>query len=340
MAAVPVREAGGKARAGGELRGVSGALAFLPERLKPLFQLLPEDVLTGLLEIRLRVGRPLAVTVRGRGQLFVGRGGALAVPDAAETFAPADAGEFLERISRSSVYALEEEFRHGYITLPGGHRVGLCGETALEGGRPRTLRHVGSFNLRIAREVPGAAERIVPHIARGPGRPRHTLVISPPGGGKTTVLRDIARRLGARLPVCVVDERSEIAACVRGVPQLDVGPCTDVVDGCPKAAGVMQALRTMSPRVIVTDEIGGPEDAAALFEAAHAGVAVIASAHGAGWEDVVRRPGLQALLNPCLFELLAVLGGSDQPGTVKAVTAPPSPRGGGHIPAAASVHIR
>ncbi|MFO7265096.1 MAG: stage III sporulation protein AA [Bacillota bacterium] len=297
-------------------------LFFLPPRIASLIERLPAALVSDLKEIRLRVGRPVVVTDRrGRGW-FVGPHGPAADPLDAATFRQEDAAEFLQIISRSSVYALEEEFRQGFVTLPGGHRVGLCGEVAVADGRPRTLRHVGSFTVRVAREVPGAADAVLPKVAPGGASPRHTLVISPPGGGKTTLLRDLARQLAARWQVAVIDERSEIAACWHGVPQLDVGPCTDVLDRCPKAAGVMQVLRGMAPQVIITDEIGRPEDAAALLEAMNAGVAVVASAHGSSLEEVAARPALRALFDPCGFDVVVVLGGARAPGTVTAVVEP------------------
>lgn len=308
--------------AGTATDGALGVLAFLPPRIGSLITRLPSLEVSDLKEIRLRVGRPLLVIDGcGRGW-FLGRRGPASHPSEAEVFNRDDAAEFLRIISRSSVYALEEEFRQGFITLPGGHRVGLCGEVALSDGRPRTLRHVGSFSVRVARQVPGAADPVLPKVAPGGRRPRHTLIISPPGGGKTTLLRDLARRLGARWQVTIIDERSEIAACWHGVPQLDVGPCTDVLDRCPKAQGIMQALRAMAPQVIITDEIGRPEDAAAVLDAMRAGATVIASAHGSSWEDVAARPALQPLLSSCAFELVVVLGDGRRPGTVVAMLEP------------------
>lgn len=313
--------------------------SFLPERLRPLLLRLPENVLAHVRELRLRVERPVLVVARGGRQLFVGHDGAHVDPARGVLFSRQDATEFLQIISRSSVYALEEEFRQGFLTLTGGHRVGLCGEVALEGGRPRTLKHVGSFNVRIARALPGAADPVMARVAP-PGRPpRHTLVISPPGGGKTTLLRDITRQLSAAWQVGVIDERSEIAACFHGVPQLDVGPRTDIIDRCPKSIGIMQMLRGMAPQVIITDEIGRPEDVAALLEAMNAGVAVIASAHGRSWDEVAARPALQPLVQCSAFQLVVVLRGADEPGAVAAVMTPADLHRVRHTAGAAAVHM-
>lgn len=347
-----------------------GVISYLPARLRPLFLRLPRSLLERLCEIRLRVERPLMVVGRGDEQLFIGRDGPSIDPRDAVPFTRVDEAEFLQLISRSSVYALEEELRHGFVTLPGGHRVGLCGEVVLEDGRPRTITHFGSFNVRIARAVPGAADAVVPNMVGRDGRVRNTIIISPPGGGKTTLLRDIARRLswggfrsddspgrrserdgrvaraGPRpgdgwpgLKVAVIDERSEIAACFQGVPQLDVGPRTDVIDRCPKAVGVMQMLRSMSPQVIITDEIGRAEDVTALLEAIHSGVSVVVSAHGNSWKEVAARPALQPIVRPCAFQLVVVLGRRGRPGAIEVVFEPDRSVDGGSSGAVAPVHI-
>lgn len=320
--------------------GVIEVTSFLPSGLASALRRLPASLLTDVRELRLRVGRPVMVVGRGNKQLFVGHDGAHAEPSKGVLFRCDDAAEFLQAISRSSVYALEEEFRQGFLTLPGGHRVGLCGEVALDDGRPRTLKHVGSFNVRIARQVRGAADRIISEVAPVGRQPRHTLIISPPGGGKTTLLRDLARQLSEAWQVGVIDERSEIAACFRGVPQLDVGPRTDVIDRCPKSIGIMQMLRSMAPQVIISDEIGRPEDVAALLEAMNGGVTVVASAHGRSWEEVAGRPALAPLIREGAFQLVVVLGGANKPGSIEKLIVPAAHRRARHTARASTVHMR
>lgn len=327
--------------------GVHDVYSLLPERWRTLLLHLPVEQQRQLCEIRLRVGRPAMVVLQRNEQLFIGPFGLSGDSADGIVFDRRDGERLLQMLSNSSVYALEEQLRQGFLTLPGGHRVGFCGETVMADGRPRTIKHVGAFNIRIARAVPGCSEAVLPSIIGPLGVVRSTLIVSAPGCGKTTLLRDIARSLsygvrGLRFEgatVGIIDERSEIAACHKGVPQHDVGPRTDVVDKCPKAFGIMQMLRAMSPGVIITDEIGREEDAVALQEALHAGVSVVASAHGTSWDDIVRRPGLQALLNPCAFSRVVLLSGRRGPGTVESVFEPRQWRSGMHKQAAASVNM-
>lgn len=292
-----------------------------------LAQLAPE-VVAQLEEVRLRLGRPLAV-VTALGPRFVTPGGRLTAESRAGYRVSAeDLRRTLEAVSQSSWYALEERLREGFLTLPGGHRLGLAGEAVLDGSQVKSLKNVTSLNVRLAREVPGCAAAVVPYLLdREAGLPCHVLIVSPPRAGKTTFLRDVVRSLSTGLPhlglpplnVGLVDERWEIAACFGGVPQNDVGPCTDVLAGWPKARGMLVLVRTMSPQVVATDEMGGAEDLAALREVLNAGVKVVATVHAAGLAELERRPGWRELLAQNVFERYVVLSGRCGPGTVEAV---------------------
>jgi stage III sporulation protein AA len=292
---------------------------ILPAAVASCLSRLPEEMLRGLEEIRIREGRALEV-VTVRGSRFVNASGELlASPAGAYRPTRDDCARLLDKLSNHSLYALEEELRRGYITVRGGHRVGIAGRALLDRGAIRQIRDITCFNVRIAREVPGVAMPLLPLLLEpASGTVRHTLIVSPPGRGKTTLLRDLARQLsygkeiGCRRwnghKVSIVDERSELAACIGGVPSFDVGPRTDVLDACPKAEGMMMMIRSMSPEVLVVDEIGRPEDADSIREAMLSGVRVLATAHGAGFSDVAARSVLGELVKEKRFGRYVVLG--------------------------------
>lgn len=278
-------------------------------------------------EIRLRLEGPLMVVTPCGDRCLGPSGVPVADPRAAYPVSAEDFRRTFELVSGSSVYALEEELRQGFITLPGGHRVGLCGRAVVRNGAIRTQRDIGSLNVRIAREVPGAADALLPLLVDAAGLPMSTLVFSPPGMGKTTLLRDLARQISSGRPdlglgglrVGVVDERSELGGSRQGRPTRDLGPRTDVLDGCPKAVGLTLLLRAMGPQVIVTDEVGRPEDAEALGEAVRCGVRVLASAHAGSLGEAASRPVLRGLLEAGVFGRLVRLGTRRGPGTVEEV---------------------
>ncbi|WP_106768092.1 stage III sporulation protein AA [Paenibacillus faecalis] len=294
-------------------------LELFPENVKQLLLRLPKNMMEGLEEVRIREGRPLEINMGGKFH-FVSRSGDL-VMRSEKAYKPTreDGHRLLDLISNHSLYTMEEELRKGFITIPGGHRIGLTGRTVLSGGKVEHIRDISGFNVRIAKEIKGAADEILPYLLDTKKKKvLHTLILSPPQHGKTTLIRDIARQISSgtwgksniRWPgmkVGIVDERSEIAGCQRGVPGFDVGPRTDVMDACPKAEGMMMLLRSMSPDVLIVDEIGRPEDAEALTEALHAGVSVIATAHGSSVQDMRGRPALAGLVNHRMFEMYVML---------------------------------
>jgi stage III sporulation protein AA len=289
-------------------------LAFVAPRLRGwLARQLPRSAAEAWLEVRLRAGQPPQV-LTALGERWP------ALPDAPGQPAPLrctseDIDRTLQLVTRASVYAWEAELAHAYCTLPGGHRVGVAGRALVERGAVRGQKDFGSLCIRIARAVPGAARELAARCA-GPDGLRPTLVYGPPGSGKTTVLRDFARILSngsaaLRLPprrVVVVDERSELAACTGGVPQFDLGVRTDVLDAFPKAQGLALAVRALSPEVLVCDEVGGGDDAAALADASRCGVTVVASAHAACAADLWHRPALRAVLRTGAFAQAVRLG--------------------------------
>lgn len=294
-------------------------LDFIPEPLNMMLRKLPATLFERLEEVRVREQRPLEINA-GSEHYFVTEDGRI-THEEPEAYKPGreDTHRLLDLISNHSLYTLEEELRKGFITLPGGHRVGLAGRTVLGGGRVEHLRDINSFNIRIARAVPGVADRILPYLLdTKTKRVLHTLIISPPQQGKTTLLRDLARQLSQGwqsrkggvpmgMKVGIIDERSEIAGSYKGLPGFDVGPRTDVLDGCPKAEGMMMMIRSMSPDVLIVDEIGRPEDADAVREALYAGISVIASVHGRDLAEVAARPGLASVTTQQIFQMYVQL---------------------------------
>ncbi len=274
---------------------VTRVRALLPAELREAVGSLPAD----LTELRLRPGRPVQLIRMNSGEI---RGAAVSAPLIAAA---------AQSLAGHSLYAREEELRAGFFTIEGGCRVGVCGRMTAEDGRIVRMTHVGSVCVRIAREVKGAADEVMAGLYKEDG-PVSALIVSPPGLGKTTMLRDIARQLsdgtdGRRgLRVGMADERGELAGCVMGVPTLDVGLRTDVMDGCPKKAGMELLIRAMSPEVIVTDELGHAGDTEAVADAIRCGVKVIASVHAADEEEAKRRLG-EGLMG--MFERTVVLGG-------------------------------
>ncbi|NLC53675.1 MAG: stage III sporulation protein AA [Firmicutes bacterium] len=274
-------------------------------------------------EIRLRAEQPLQVEV-GQSLLVTADGGPTLRPDQALKVEAPDVLRTVQLMGGNSLYTLEEELREGFITLPGGHRVGLAGECLVGRGTMLRLKRVTSINIRIARELKGISRQLLPFLTMD-DRPLRTIIISPPQAGKTTLLRDLVRSFSngeedsAPVKVGLVDERGEVAGSFRGVPQLDVGMRTDVLTGCPKREGVFLLLRSMGPQLIATDEIGRPGDLDLIEEILNTGVGFITTAHAWDTKDFALRPSLQRLWSQGLVERVVVLSRRLGPGTLEGV---------------------
>ena len=277
------------------------AAQVLPLSLRGAALALPEDKQGRAEELRLRVGQPMTA-VFPQGELPLGK----------EKVTGRDLEQLLELASRASVHTVADQLRRGYLTVEGGHRVGLCGTPVLRDGQIHGLGRLSSAAVRVARQVTGAAASVERALLEPDGTLCSTLILAPPGAGKTTLLRDLIRMSSrgegmAPQRVAVADERGEVAALWNGVPQLDVGEHTDVLEGCPKAQALIMLLRAMNPQVLAADEITAPEDVAALISAAGCGVKLLATAHGSSREDLSRRPLYRKLMEANVFERLLLI---------------------------------
>lgn len=227
----------------------------------------------------------------------------------------------LNQLSEYSLYRMEDELREGYMTIQGGHRVGLAGKVNTKKGSVKAILHITFLNIRIAKEKVGVAEDLIPYIY-DQHKYVNTLLIGPPQTGKTTIIRDISRIAASGYEditpkkIGIIDERSEIAASIRGVPQHNVGLRTDVMDGCPKAEGMMMMIRSMSPEIIIVDEIGSANDVQALMESINAGVIVICTIHGKSLSELKRRPSLEPIFTQKVFNRFIILEKSHKPGQI------------------------
>lgn len=276
-------------------------LRLLPEKLQESITNKLNHQFERLEEIRLRLYHPIELNFHDK---------IIWLEDV--TFSREDSIYVLNQLSQHSLYRMQDELKEGYITTSGGHRVGLAGEVSTENGKVKQLQYITYFNIRIAKEIKNISLPFIPFL-KNQNAFYNTLIIGAPQTGKTTLLRDLARLIGdgtstiSAQKVGIVDERSEIAASHKGVPQHQIGSRTDVMDACPKIEGLMMMIRSMSPDVLIIDEIGKKEDVQALMEAITAGVTIICSIHGQSLDEINKRPSLQHLLSQQVFKRFIIL---------------------------------
>ena len=282
------------------------------------------EQLENLQEVHLRAGRPLLLMADNREYGITLQGEMTKNPDRAYRVNGSDLEAILMHLCHYSLYAYEDEIARGFITLKGGHRVGISGQAVMGADGIRSIKHITSMNLRIAHEVPGAADAVFPYLYEK-AELQDCLLISPPGCGKTTLLRDIIRQVSDGNPyaggknVSVVDERSEIAGSYMGIMQNNLGSRTDLLDACPKAQGMMLLLRSMNPYLIAVDEIGGTEDAAAIRQILKCGCHILATVHGEGLHDIRKKEGMEDLIEEGAFKRYVILSRSKGAGTIERV---------------------
>lgn len=282
-------------------------LSYMPDNLKCMLMGALNNQSSVVQEIRLRANRPLILgTLNGSfavmpdGKLSPAVGGAYITTKA-------DINSVFRFICENSVYAYLEDIRQGFITIKGGHRAGFTGKAVCGDKSIENLKDISSINIRIAREVVGCANGIIDEILKY-NKITNTLFISPPLGGKTTVIRDVARQISDKgFKVAIADDRGEIASMYKGVPENDIGIMTDVIENAPKKDAVSMLLRSMSPEVIISDEISNFDDACAVEQCFGTGVSVIGSAHGKSLSEIKGRKFLRPLIGKGGFEKVIIL---------------------------------
>ena len=286
-------------------------LNILSRNIKDVF--VKENIqFENLQEIRLRIGHPIIILYKGRELVL------------RQVVTEQAIQETLDYVSNYSLYAYENELRQGFITVEGGHRVGMAGQVIIENGRVKNLKQISSLNIRVSHEILHCADKLFPYITYNK-QLYHTMIISPPRCGKTTILRDLIRQISdgnkwvKGCTVGVVDERSELAGCYQGIPQNHMGMRTDVLDGCPKADGMLMLIRSMSPQVVAVDEIGAPEDVQAIKYAMHCGCKMLATVHGESMEEIQKKPLFEQLLREQCFERYVVLCNKTTIGEIQSI---------------------
>ncbi|WP_160678682.1 stage III sporulation protein AA [Clostridium sp. C8-1-8] len=284
----------------------------LPMNLLKLIEDRPD--LSKLQEIRLKCNKPVMLNIDNKEVILN------------YTTSREEINNIFNRISNFSIYAFEEDIKQGFITIKGGHRIGVTGHWVNDDGVIKSLKSVFSINIRIARQIIGCSDKLLEHVIKE-DKLYNTILVSPPKCGKTTLLRDLTRNISngylkydlTGKKVCVIDERSEIAACHLGVPQMDVGVRTDIYDNCMKYLGLMMAIRCMSPDVIICDEIGTEKDVEAIVSAFNCGVKIISTIHGNDENDLYNRPVFNKLLENKVIERIIVLSNKNGVGTIEKI---------------------
>lgn len=287
--------------------GFNSAILCLNEKFRTALEGLDPKIKQSVQEIRVRVNRNLAI-ICPQGTYFLSHDGKISSKETLLYAIPSDISEIVKIICSYSIYSYQNQIKNGFITLRGGHRAGICGTAIVNDTQISNIRDISSINIRIAKEIKGCCEKILEKISFNP---KGTLIAGPPSSGKTTILRDLARKLSLMKnnkikKVAVVDERGEIGAVYQGIPQVDIGLC-DVLNGYPKGVGIVQAVRLFSPDIIICDEIGLVSEIQAIEEGLNAGVEIIASVHLGNKTDIWKRKQVKSLIATGAFQNIVIL---------------------------------
>lgn len=293
------------------MNGLDKILTKLPIEIGEQIKGLPSPIKKNLEEIRIRNGQNIVLFASGKEYGLECQNGT--------QIDNIIINNIFNSLLNYSAYACQEELINGYITIEGGHRVGVCGRTVMENGRVKTIKDISSINIRRSREIIGVSDPCMGYLLKGKHQIFNTIIVSPPKCGKTTLLRDMIRNfssMGFQVGVC--DERSEISGMYNGRPSYDLGIRTDILDGCPKEKGMIMLIRSMSPELIATDEIGKREDCHAIEAAVCAGISLLTTIHGSCYEDVINS-GIGELVEKGIFERLIFLSNIPAIGSISAI---------------------
>lgn len=286
------------------------AIDYIPARVRRELARIPSTVKNEVQEVRIRIGRAPSICIKGReheiGEFTSAQNIIIDSNDIDECF---------NYICEYSIHSYQKELAQSYITVKGGHRVGISASAVVKSGRVDTIKDISGLNIRIARQMLGSADSLMNQSLNS--GPKGLLIVGPPTCGKTTILRDICRQLGGFYKLSIIDERGEIAAVYRGEPQNNIGRFSDVFDGYPKAIGILTAIRVMSPQVIVCDEIGNEEECRELMSSVNSGVHIIASAHAGTIDELYERKHIMKLISSGVFTEIILLDSGVNIGRIK-----------------------
>lgn len=288
-------------------KNIEYILRKMPKELQNILEKVPEDIWNQIEEFHFRLGQPAVLTGAGNEYVLEYITDEKLLQDV------------MNKFLNYSYYAFERELSNGFITIEGGHRMGICGKAVLENGEIKLIKDISSVNIRRCRELIGISDNIIEGLFKEDGTLHNIIIVSSPKCGKTTLLRDIIRNLSYRgFTIGLCDERSEIAGSYKGKASFDIGPRTDVLDGCPKDKGISMLIRSMSPDIIATDEIGKHSDITSIEQALCAGISIITTIHGSSYEDLLSSE-IHGLIEKGVFTCLIFLDKTPYTGFIREI---------------------